>query len=150
MIEDLRRSYATIDKIDPTQPAYTKLIGLLDKLGQPALRQIAEAKIKFISNLARNRILTEQLKLKTSANNNGLGLNSKHPLFKKFVKGVSEARFSEGDSVEVVFSGNNHLKNRTWFPYEFVRYEDRTFATVRNRTSRVPLLVKRTNVRPGK
>ena len=57
MIEDLRQSYATIDKIDPTQPAYTKLISLLDKLGQPALRQIAEAKIKFISNLARNRIV---------------------------------------------------------------------------------------------
>lgn len=57
MIEDLRRNYETIDKIDPVQPTYVKLIGLLDKLPQSALKQLASAKIKFISNLARNRIV---------------------------------------------------------------------------------------------
>ena len=44
MIEDLRRNYETIDKIDPVQPTYVKLIGLLDKLPQSALKQLASAK----------------------------------------------------------------------------------------------------------
>ena len=55
-IATLKREYAKIDKIDPASPSYTRMIFLLDGLPQAALKQLANANIKFVSALARNRI----------------------------------------------------------------------------------------------
>jgi len=52
----LRREYAKINKIDPELPSYGNLIAALDNLTQPQLKQLASAKIKWVSSLARNRI----------------------------------------------------------------------------------------------
>lgn len=59
MIHQLQQAYGSINGIDPASPTYKALIALLDKLKQEnptLLRQIADAKIKFVSALARNRI----------------------------------------------------------------------------------------------
>ena len=56
-IATLKREYAKIDKIDPASPSYTRMIFLLDGLPQGALKQLANANIKFVSALAKNRIV---------------------------------------------------------------------------------------------
>jgi hypothetical protein len=58
MIEALRSEYAKINTIDPSGPSYRTLVVLLDKLPQDNLKQLAEANIKFVSSLARNRVKT--------------------------------------------------------------------------------------------
>lgn len=55
-LDDLRAECAKLDRIDPCSPAYAKMIGCLDQMPQGMLWQVANAKIKFLSALARNRI----------------------------------------------------------------------------------------------
>ena len=55
-LDTLRKNYSTINKINPSSPAYTKLIKLLNSLDNKALKQIANADVKFVSMLAKNRI----------------------------------------------------------------------------------------------
>ena len=55
-MDTLRKNYSTINKINPSSPAYTKLIKLLNSLDNKALKQIANADVKFVSMLAKNRI----------------------------------------------------------------------------------------------
>jgi len=53
----LRNRYGSIGKIDPYGPTYSKLIDLLDHASDARLKQIAGADIKFVSKLARNRLM---------------------------------------------------------------------------------------------
>jgi len=55
-IEQLKKEYSKIDKIDPSGPAYKKLTAMLNKMQPDQLKQLAGADVKFISPLARNRI----------------------------------------------------------------------------------------------
>ena len=54
-IDTLRKEYAKIGSVDPSQPTYKKLTDFLDGLGDDQIAQLAKAKIKFISGLALNR-----------------------------------------------------------------------------------------------
>jgi hypothetical protein len=51
----LRGEYERIETIDPCQPTYDKLCETLDAMPDALLMQIANAEIKFMSLLARNR-----------------------------------------------------------------------------------------------
>ena len=55
-IDVLRNGYDKINKINPSSPIYKRLTGLLDKLSKTQLQQLGNAKIKFVSSLALNRI----------------------------------------------------------------------------------------------
>lgn len=55
-LEALGQGYEVIEKIDPGSPAYKNMIAFLNRLPQPVLKQIAGAKIRWLSPLARNRI----------------------------------------------------------------------------------------------
>lgn len=55
-LEQLRAQYAKIESVDPSQPAYNKMTGLLNSLSQPRLKQLAKANVKFVSKLALNRV----------------------------------------------------------------------------------------------
>lgn len=55
-LNQLRSEYNKIERIDPAQPYYTRLIKLLDNLPASHLNQLAEANIKFVSILAKRRI----------------------------------------------------------------------------------------------
>jgi hypothetical protein len=52
----LRDAYAKLEGVDPSKPSYQKLAPYLSGLTQPQLKQLAGAKIKFLSALARNRV----------------------------------------------------------------------------------------------
>jgi hypothetical protein len=56
LISDLRKAYANINTIDPSSPTYKKLIDFLDGLDQEHLQILADAGVKFVSMLAKNRL----------------------------------------------------------------------------------------------
>lgn len=55
-IEELRKQYATIDRVDPCAPTYKRLIAMLDSLTQEHLRLLSDAQIRWVSMLAKNRL----------------------------------------------------------------------------------------------
>ena len=55
-ISALRQEYSKISKVDPSGEGYKKLTALLDKLDKQSLQDLVDAKIKFVSSLALNRI----------------------------------------------------------------------------------------------
>lgn len=58
-IETLRTEFSKIEGIDPALPTYGKLTAFLNGLDQPKLKQLAGAKIKFLSRLALNRVIPD-------------------------------------------------------------------------------------------
>lgn len=52
----LRAAYSKLDRIDPGKSGYKLLAAYLSNLTQPQLKQLADAEIKFLSKLARNRV----------------------------------------------------------------------------------------------
>ena len=61
-IEIMRHAYGTLSRMNPSSPTYKKFIKFLDKLPKDQLKQLANAKIKFVSILAKNRIKGESVK----------------------------------------------------------------------------------------
>jgi len=55
-IDMLKTAYSGIQGIDPASAEYKRLIALLNSLDQKTLKDLADAKIKFVSSLARNRV----------------------------------------------------------------------------------------------
>lgn len=55
-LDALREHYAGIETIDPLSDSYMKLTAKLDAMSLPILKQLADARIKWISSLARNRV----------------------------------------------------------------------------------------------
>lgn len=55
-IQTLRREFSKISKIDPASPTYKKMEKYLNSLNKRALEDLGNAKIKFISILAKNRL----------------------------------------------------------------------------------------------
>ena len=59
MMDMLRKEYGKISKVDPSSPTYKKLTDMLDRLAKSnpqLLKKLADAKIKFVSPLAMNRV----------------------------------------------------------------------------------------------
>lgn len=55
-IEELRAAYGAIERVDPSSPIYDNLLKALDLLETPKLQMLADAQIKWVSMLARNRV----------------------------------------------------------------------------------------------
>jgi len=55
-IEIMRKAYGTLKTMNPTSPTYKKFIKFLEKLPKNQLKQLAAAKIKWVSMLAKNRL----------------------------------------------------------------------------------------------
>jgi hypothetical protein len=52
----LRNEMAKINRIDPLSPTYRRMIKLIDGMPVEQLKQMRDAKIKFLSSLALNRL----------------------------------------------------------------------------------------------
>jgi len=52
----LRKEYGAIERVDPSSAIYENLINALDLLDTPKLQMLADAQIKWVSMLARNRV----------------------------------------------------------------------------------------------
>ena len=64
-IDVLKKEYESLSRIDPTSTSYKKLIKLLNSLPQDKLKQLSDAQIKFISPLAKNRLIKVGDKIRT-------------------------------------------------------------------------------------
>ena len=62
MVAKLKAEYSKIDRIDPSSNSYKKLIAMLDKMDMKELESLADAGIKFVSGLAKNRISRNAMK----------------------------------------------------------------------------------------
>ena len=56
-LKKLQDAWATVDRIDPTQPTYKKLDKMLEKMSVEDLEKIVDAKIKFVSSLALAKVV---------------------------------------------------------------------------------------------
>jgi len=61
-IDRMRKEYSSLGTIDPSQPTYKRLTELLDNMSDEQLKQLAQAKIKFVSSLALNRVNKRKMK----------------------------------------------------------------------------------------
>ena len=61
-IAALRKEYQKIGSVDPSSKTYENLTKFLDSLSDEMLKQLSQAKIKFISGLALNRVVKRGLK----------------------------------------------------------------------------------------
>ena len=55
-LDALRANYGKIKTVDPSSDKYLHLLSLLDSLKLAQLKQLAAAKIPFLSSLANNRV----------------------------------------------------------------------------------------------
>lgn len=55
-LEQLKAAYGKINRVDPESPTYKKLLDRLDGMSKEHLKQVRDAKIKFLSLLAANRL----------------------------------------------------------------------------------------------
>ena len=63
-IEELRKEYGAIQKMDPSSPIYENMLMALDLLDTPKLEMLAGAEIKWLSMLARNRVTRRAMGIK--------------------------------------------------------------------------------------
>lgn len=59
-LDEMRTAFAKITSIDPCEPTYAKTCAKLDEMSDAMLQQVADADIKFLSALARNRVARRQ------------------------------------------------------------------------------------------
>lgn len=57
----LREKFGNMHGMDPAGPIYAKLCAILDKADHAALKAVVAADIKFVSSLARNRLMRASL-----------------------------------------------------------------------------------------
>ena len=63
----LKKNYSTIDRIDPSGPAYKKAKGMISGLEKDNLIDLAKAKVKFLSQIAADELRKQHnVKLKAS------------------------------------------------------------------------------------
>jgi ABC-type dipeptide/oligopeptide/nickel transport system ATPase component len=63
----LKKNYSSIDKIDPSGPAYKKAKGFMKQLQKDELMDLAKAKVKFISQMAADELRkTHKVKMKAT------------------------------------------------------------------------------------
>lgn len=63
-IEELQKEYGAIERMDPSSPIYNNLLNALDLLDTAKLQMLADAQIKWVSMLARNRVNRRALGIK--------------------------------------------------------------------------------------
>ena len=92
-IDIMRKSYSTLSGINPSSPTYKKFIKFLDKLPKDQLKQLANAKIKFVSILAKNRLKGESVNegQKRDANNLTMEFGKSFQKFTVAVNGLAKS-----------------------------------------------------------
>ena len=61
LIQNLREEMSKVNGIDPEGPTYKRLCDFLDSLDTDILRMIRDADVKFMSALARNRVIRREM-----------------------------------------------------------------------------------------
>ena len=123
-IEIMRKAYGTLSRMNPSSPTYKKFIKFLGKLPKDQLKQLANAKIKFVSILAKNRIKGESVSesMDDLVIKRGLELSLKGAGFK--VKKFKQKKPGYNEIWAGEFSTKNAL-----LPFSYSKYGDVFFNT---------------------
>ena len=99
LVNKLRKAYDGIQGIDPASPTYKKLISLLDSLSLEQLQTLVNAKIKFVSGLARNRV-----------NRRAQQVNELSP---DTLRNYKKAAVKDADRQRIAANNNAHVGNKS-------------------------------------
>lgn len=131
-LSQLKAAYGKINRVDPESPTYKKLIDRLDGMSKEHLKQVRDAKIKFLSLLAANRLRN----LGEDAVKGGLAdkmtdedLAKKHGVSVKEIK----AQIAKGEKVEMEHTNDKVLAGEIARDHVFEdpKYYDK-LATIEN------------------
>jgi hypothetical protein len=106
-LDSLRKAYEKINTVDPNSPAAKRMFELLDSMSKDQLKQVIDAKIKFLSKLAFRRF-------------NRMQNPSKYPS-DKFGEEVSEDSFTISEASEAIVKKGTKFKAGVpmWFHTTF-------------------------------
>ena len=89
-LDIMRKAYGTLSGMNPSSPTYKKFIKFLDKLPKDQLKQLANAKIKFVSMLAKNRLRGESVNEASLPSNIQRWISARGPKPAKDVKIINK------------------------------------------------------------
>lgn len=128
-IELLRRTYDTVKGINATGGAYKNLVRFLDNLPKKSLMMVAKGNIKFVSQLAKNRLKTSK---KESVNEASQNYDKALEKMLNFMKKSAYLQYKKSFDV--------YIKTDTW-EYPTLLKKGKTFdkiVTVRNNEPKKP------------
>ena len=123
LISDLRKAYAHLDTIDPASPVYKKLITFLDNLDREHLQVLADAGVKFVSMLAKNRLRSGADKLNELSKDTLKSYKDKsrareHEIMKNHEYGTQRGRQELGKRVKGQMDANRAVDRLTRESYD--------------------------------
>lgn len=65
-LQQLKKAYADLEKINVTSPTYKKLKAMIARMDKGALEKVARAKVRFVSQIAARELAAKGVKLKAS------------------------------------------------------------------------------------
>ena len=65
-LQQLKKAYADLEKINVTSPTYKKLKAMIARMDKAALEKVARAKVRFVSQIAARELAAKGVKLKAS------------------------------------------------------------------------------------
>ena len=125
-LAQLKAAYGKIDRVDPSSPTYKKLLDRLDGMSKEHLKQVRDAKIKFLSLLAANRLrnLGEDIVKGGLADGKSVSdLATKHGVSEKEI----EAQLDKGMKVEMEHTDDEEMAREiaTDHVFEDPKYYDK-------------------------
>jgi hypothetical protein len=123
LISNLRKAYGNIEGIDPDSPVYTKLITFLDNLDREHLQVLADAGVKFVSMLAKNRLRSGADKLNELSKDTLKSYKDKsrareHEIMKNHEYGTQRGRQELGKRVKGQMDANRAVDRLTRESYD--------------------------------
>jgi hypothetical protein len=98
----LQYAFKDIDRINPSEPAYKRLVDMLNKLSKQELQQIAALDIKFLSLLAKNLLSKKESVNEGRKSKDGAGVRYVEAIYNNSVGIVKMVMDEKKDAKEVV------------------------------------------------
>ena len=98
----LQYAFKDIDRINPSEPAYKRLVDMLNKLSKQELQQIASVDIKFLSLLAKNLLSKKESVNEGRKSKDGAGVRYVEAIYNNSVGIVKMVMDEKKDAKEVV------------------------------------------------
>jgi len=114
----LKKNYSTIDRIDPTGPAYKKAKGMISGLDKDMMMDLAKAKVKWLSQMAADELRKKhniKLKAKDYMESMEEAVSVSRKDFETLKKGdklsiTFDSAVRKGNSAKFLVKGKSHSK----------------------------------------
>jgi hypothetical protein len=99
-IDALRMAYGGINKIDPSGDAYKKLKTIISSMKDEMLKSVVDAKINFVSALARNELFRREAKKSSVSESKNQDYTVMHKDFSSAVQHAIEVAEKRGFEID--------------------------------------------------